>query len=60
MHSDQRAIRRIELIHESVLGRSAFTHQEPQLGGDVWIVDVDTERLAGSREAITQRVAVHA
>jgi hypothetical protein len=45
---------------EVMLGRTAFTHQEPQPGGDVWIIDVDTERIAGSRQAIPQRVAVHA
>mgnify|MGYP003694525779 CR=1 FL=1 len=48
------------VVYEAVLGRSAFTHQKPQPGGGVWIVDVDTERLAGSREAVTQCVAVHA
>jgi hypothetical protein len=53
-------IRRIGLPHEAPLGRSAFSHQEPEPGGDVWIVDVDTERIAGFRDAVTQGVAVHA
>src|SRR4029453_6709325 len=53
-------IRRMGLRHETPLGHTAFTHQKPKPGGDVWIVDVDIERLAGSRKAIAQGVAVHA
>ena len=50
----------IALLHGALLGSSAFSHQEPEPGGDVWIVDVDTERLAGFRDAVMQGVAVHA
>jgi hypothetical protein len=32
----------------AVLGSSPFTHEKPQPGGDVWIVDVDPERLTRS------------
>ena len=54
------ALRRIGPFLEATLGHTAFTHQEPKPGGSVWIVEVDAESLAGSRETITQGVAVHA
>ena len=50
----------IALPHGALLGSSALPHQEPEPSSYVWIVDVDTERLAGFRDAVTQGVAVHA
>ena len=59
VYSDQRTVRPDGLIHMAALGRTAFRHQEPQPGSDVWIVDVDAERIASPGKAVTQRVAVH-